>query len=67
MVFWRNISSCRNTPSFRCRRAFLEMSRAITACGLHPVTGHIYPLKETIPAYRHLASGTQFGKIVIAF
>lgn len=47
------------------RQAFLEMNRAITACDLHPVIARIYPLEETIAAYRHLASGTQFGKIVI--
>lgn len=49
------------------RQTFLEMSRAITACDLHPVIGHTYPLEEAIPAYQDLASGMRFGKIVITF
>ena len=47
------------------RQAFLEMNRAITSCGLHPMIDRIYPFAEAMAAYLHLAGGTHFGKIVI--
>lgn len=48
------------------RQAFLEMNRAIAAGALHPVIDRVFSFEEAVPAYQHLAGGTQFGKIVIA-
>lgn len=48
------------------RRSFLEMNRAVGACNLRPVIDQVYPFDEAPRAYEHLASGRQFGKIVIA-
>lgn len=48
------------------RDTFLEMNRAISASGLQPVMDRVYPFEQARAAYRHLASGAHFGKIVIS-
>jgi NADPH:quinone reductase-like Zn-dependent oxidoreductase len=44
---------------------FEAMSRAIAASGIKPVLDKIFPFDEAQAAYRHMASGAHFGKIVI--
>ena len=48
------------------RETFLDMNRAIAASGLRPVIDRVYPFEEAKAAYRHLATGSHFGKIVIS-
>jgi NADPH:quinone reductase-like Zn-dependent oxidoreductase len=44
---------------------FEAMSRAIAASGIKPVLDKIFHFDEAQAAYRHMASGAHFGKIVI--
>jgi NADPH:quinone reductase-like Zn-dependent oxidoreductase len=44
---------------------FEAMSRAIGASGIKPVIDKVFPFDEAQAAYRHMASGAHFGKIVI--
>lgn len=48
------------------REMFQAMNRAITQAKLRPVIDRVYPFEESIAAYRHLASGSHFGKVIIA-
>jgi NADPH:quinone reductase-like Zn-dependent oxidoreductase len=44
---------------------FEAMSRAIAANGIKPVIDKVFPFAEAQAAYRHMAAGAHFGKIVI--
>ncbi|HEY2533350.1 MAG TPA: NAD(P)-dependent alcohol dehydrogenase [Xanthobacteraceae bacterium] len=44
---------------------FAAMARAIAANNIRPVLDKIFPFEEAPAAYRHMASGAHFGKIVI--
>jgi NADPH:quinone reductase-like Zn-dependent oxidoreductase len=44
---------------------FEAMCRAIAASGIKPVIDKVFPFDEAQAAYRHMASGAHFGKIVI--
>jgi NADPH:quinone reductase-like Zn-dependent oxidoreductase len=44
---------------------FEAMNRAITANGIKPVIDKVFGLAEAPAAYRHMATGAHFGKIVI--
>jgi len=44
---------------------FEAMGRAIAASGIKPVIDKVFPFDEAQAAYRHMASGAHFGKIVI--
>jgi NADPH:quinone reductase-like Zn-dependent oxidoreductase len=44
---------------------FEAMSRAIAASGIKPVIDKVFHFDEAQAAYRHMASGAHFGKIVI--
>ncbi len=45
---------------------FEAMNRAITVSGLKPVIDRVFPFGETLAAYKYMASGAHFGKIVIS-
>ena len=47
------------------RATFEEMNRAIVTSAMRPVIDRVFPLDEAPAAYRHLASGAHFGKVVI--
>ncbi|NUP79181.1 MAG: NAD(P)-dependent alcohol dehydrogenase [Nonomuraea sp.] len=47
------------------RAQFLAMNELIAAHRLRPVIDHVFPFDRAPDAYRHYASGTAFGKIVI--
>ncbi|MHB1938144.1 MAG: zinc-dependent alcohol dehydrogenase family protein [Acidobacteriaceae bacterium] len=42
------------------------MDRAIAQSQLKPVVGKVFPITETIEAYRYLEQGRHFGKVVIS-
>ena len=44
---------------------FEAMAHAIAASGIKPVIDEGFPFDEAQAAYRHMASGAHFGKIVI--
>jgi NADPH:quinone reductase-like Zn-dependent oxidoreductase len=44
---------------------FMAMNRAIEVCGIKPVIDKVFPFADAQAAYRHMASGAHFGKIVI--
>jgi len=44
---------------------FEAMGRAIAVSGIKPVIDKMFPFDEAQAAYRHMASGAHFGKIVI--
>jgi len=46
-------------------RMFEAMGRAIAASGIKPVIDKMFPFDGAQAAYRHMASGAHFGKIVI--
>jgi NADPH:quinone reductase-like Zn-dependent oxidoreductase len=47
------------------RESFEAMNRAIALHGLRPVVDQIFPLEDSPAAFRHMAAGEHFGKIVI--
>jgi NADPH:quinone reductase-like Zn-dependent oxidoreductase len=47
------------------REVFQALNRAITATGVRPVIDRVYGFDEATDAYRRLASGANFGKVVI--
>jgi NADPH:quinone reductase-like Zn-dependent oxidoreductase len=47
------------------RDHFDDMCRAIAANGIHPVVDRAFPLEESQAAFRLMAAGGHFGKIVI--
>jgi NADPH:quinone reductase-like Zn-dependent oxidoreductase len=48
------------------RTMFEEMNRALSQNLLKPVIDRVFPFSESPDAFRHLASGAHFGKVVIA-
>jgi NADPH:quinone reductase-like Zn-dependent oxidoreductase len=44
---------------------FMAMNRAIEVSGIKPVIDKVFPFADAQAAYRHMASGAHFGKIVI--
>lgn len=48
------------------RRQLGEMTQAVAANGLRPVIDKVFAFEEAVEAYRHLAAGAHFGKVVIS-
>jgi NADPH:quinone reductase-like Zn-dependent oxidoreductase len=46
-------------------RMFMAMARAIEVNAIKPVVDKVFPFADVQAAYRHMASGAHFGKIVI--
>ena len=51
---------------FDFRTMFEEMNRALSQNRLKPVIDRVFPFTESPDAFRHLASGAHFGKVVIS-
>jgi NADPH:quinone reductase-like Zn-dependent oxidoreductase len=47
------------------RESFEAMNRAIALHGMRPVIDRVFSLEETPAAFRHMAAGGHFGKIVV--
>lgn len=47
------------------RGMFEAMNRALAANRIVPVIDKVFPFAQAVEAYRHLASGAHFGKVVI--
>jgi len=48
------------------RDDMIRMNQAISAAHMTPVIDKVFPFEASADAYRHLASGTHFGKVCIA-
>ncbi|HJZ56750.1 MAG TPA: zinc-binding dehydrogenase [Gemmataceae bacterium] len=44
---------------------FEEMNRTIAAKGIKPVIDRVFPFAQAADAFRHLESGSHFGKVVV--
>jgi NADPH:quinone reductase-like Zn-dependent oxidoreductase len=49
------------------RAMFEDMNRLIVGEGIRPVIDRVFPFKETPAAFKHLESGSHFGKVVVSF
>jgi len=47
------------------RTMFEAMNRAITVSQLHPVIDRVFDFQDAIGAFKHLESGSHFGKVVV--
>lgn len=54
-----------STSSGRSRESFEALNRTIEAGALHPVVDRVFDFTETREAFEYLASGAQFGKVVV--
>jgi NADPH:quinone reductase-like Zn-dependent oxidoreductase len=48
------------------REMFEAMNRAIASHAMRPVIDRVFPFADALAAYRHLESGSHFGKVVIS-
>jgi NADPH:quinone reductase-like Zn-dependent oxidoreductase len=44
---------------------FEDMNRFITKHGIEPVIDRVFPFAQAAEAFRHLESGSHFGKVVV--
>ncbi len=63
LIFWNHLSILGSTMGGRGDWA--EMTGAVGAGRLKPVIDRVYPLERGREAYERMASGAQFGKIVL--
>lgn len=49
------------------RAMFENMNRAVALAKLRPVIDRVFPFDRAVEAYKHLESGSHFGKVVIRF
>jgi len=63
LVFWNQLSILGSTMG--SRREWEAMVEAVGSWGLRPVVDTVLPLARGREAYERLASGAQFGKIVL--
>ena len=47
------------------REMFENLNRALEQSGIRPVIDRVFPFESVREAYRHMESGSHFGKIVI--
>jgi NADPH:quinone reductase-like Zn-dependent oxidoreductase len=55
------------TSSGRSREAFEALNRAIEVSGMRPIVDRVFPFAEAREAFDYMASGAQFGKVVVRF
>jgi NADPH:quinone reductase-like Zn-dependent oxidoreductase len=48
------------------RAMFEALNRAVALNKIQPVIDRVFPFADAAAAYRHLQSGSHFGKVVIA-
>jgi NADPH:quinone reductase-like Zn-dependent oxidoreductase len=48
------------------RAMFEDMNRLIAGKGIRPVIDRVFPFAQAADAFRHLESGSHFGKVVVA-
>ena len=62
-VFWKQLSILGSTMG--TEQDFEEMLALVTESQIVPVVDEVFPLAEGEAALRHLATGAQFGKVVL--
>jgi NADPH:quinone reductase-like Zn-dependent oxidoreductase len=55
------------TSTGRSREAFEALNRAIEVSGMRPIVDRVFPFAEAREAFGYMASGAQFGKVVVRF
>lgn len=63
LVFWNQLSILGSTMGNQ--REFADMLTAVNEGRLRPVVDRVFPLEQGAEAYRTLAEGQQFGKLVL--
>jgi NADPH:quinone reductase-like Zn-dependent oxidoreductase len=48
------------------RAMFEDMNRLIVGEGIRPVIDRVFPFSESPAAFKHLESGSHFGKVVVS-
>jgi NADPH:quinone reductase-like Zn-dependent oxidoreductase len=61
----RAVTLCTSTG--RSREAFEALNRAVEVSGMRPVVDRVFPFAEAREAFEYMASGAQFGKVVVRF
>jgi NADPH:quinone reductase-like Zn-dependent oxidoreductase len=61
----RAVTLCTSTG--RSREAFEALNRAIEVSGMRPVVDRVFPFAQAREAFDYMASGAQFGKVVVRF
>ena len=62
-LYWRQISILGSTMA--SQREFEEVMKLVFMRRLKPVVDRVFPLEEVQQAHVYLASGEQFGKVVL--
>ncbi len=63
LIFWKQLKIIGSTMA--ARQEFIDVMNLVWQGRLKPVVDRVYPMAEAPAAYRRLAAGEQFGKIVI--
>jgi NADPH:quinone reductase-like Zn-dependent oxidoreductase len=63
-IFWKQLSILGSTMGTDAE--FSAMLAAVRAGRIDPVVDSVYPLADAAAAYRRLASGDAFGKVVLS-
>ncbi|MGC8916457.1 MAG: zinc-binding dehydrogenase [Thermoanaerobaculum sp.] len=64
LIFWNQLSILGSTMGNQ--REFADMLATVNDKKLKPLVDKVFPLEEGVAAYRYLAEGKQFGKVVLA-
>lgn len=62
-IFWKQISILGSTMA--SDREFIDMLAFVTRHHIHPVVDSVFPITDAAAAFERLASGQQFGKVVL--
>ncbi|MEW5876781.1 MAG: zinc-binding dehydrogenase [Acidobacteriota bacterium] len=63
LIFWNQLSILGSTMGNQ--KEFADMLSMVCEKKLRPLVDQVFPLAEGISAYRYLAEGRQFGKVVL--
>ncbi|MCS7182309.1 MAG: zinc-binding dehydrogenase [Thermoanaerobaculum sp.] len=63
LIFWNQLSILGSTMG--SQREFADMLAVVNQRKLKPLVDKVFPLTEGAEAYRYLAEGKQFGKVVV--
>lgn len=63
LIFWNQLSILGSTMGNQ--KEFADMLSMVCEKRLRPLVDRVFPLAEGITAYRYLAEGRQFGKVVL--
>ena len=62
-IFWKQVSILGSTMG--SDQQFVEMVDFVEKHQIKPIVDSIYALEDGVAAFKHMADGAQFGKIVV--